>query len=94
VGRESIMSHELMRNLGGQLALESTPDVDLAQLRALGLIVMPQCPPFDLDVGVLGVRLGTHGYILACSHRQRTGGKSSKRCDIHSSWTGVRCRNT
>ena len=82
-----------MRNLGGQLALESTPDVDLAQLRALCLIVMPQCPPFDLDVGALGVCLGTHRHILACSHRQRAGGKSSKRCDIHSSGTGMRCRN-
>src|SRR5580700_304243 len=94
MGRESIMSHELMRNLGGQFALESTSNIDLAQLHALGFIVMSQCPSFDLDVGALFVRLGTYRYILARTHRQRAGDKSSKRRDVNSSWPRVRCGDT
>ncbi|MNL33561.1 hypothetical protein D3C87_1554800 [compost metagenome] len=75
------MAHHLPRDLGRQLRRHAATDIDAGQFAQLGLVVARQFGGFTREVGLLGVRLGTDGDVLARRHRHGSRRQSGDACD-------------
>ncbi|MND01203.1 hypothetical protein D3C83_201010 [compost metagenome] len=60
MGPESVVGHQLIRNPPCESGIEASGDIDVRQLRSLGLVLGRQLVALTRQVGFLRVRLGAH----------------------------------
>ena len=87
---QGVMSHQLRGNLSGKRGIEPASDVDRREFPALANVVGLQLRTFQLEVGLLGVRLGVHRHVFTCRHRHCPGDQAGDPRDHHIAVSRVR----
>ena len=91
---QGVMGHQLVGNLFGERGIEPASHVDRRQFLVLALVVRLQFRAFQLEVGLLGVRLRVHRHVFACRHRHRPGNQAGDPRDHHVAVSRMRRRHT
>jgi hypothetical protein len=68
VGPESVVGHQLIRNLLRESRLKASGDIDTRQFRSLRFVLGRQLMALERQVRFLCVRLGTHRDVLTGGH--------------------------
>lgn len=94
MGAQCVVSHELVGNLFGELAIEPASHVDRGQFFMFSRVVRLQFGAFQLEIGFLGVRLRMHRDILSGRHRHRACNQAGDARDHYAAVIGMRRRHT
>ena len=88
------MRHQLHGDFLRQRRVETALHVDRRELASLGADVRGELASFASEVRRFGIGLRAHRYVLAGSHRHRTGDEPRHAGDAHRSARSARSRNT
>jgi len=68
VGGQRALRRQLTRHGASQVRFQPAADIDPGELVLLGLRFGRQLVPLPREIRLFGVRLRTHGHVLACGH--------------------------
>jgi hypothetical protein len=89
VGAERVFVHQLAGDLIGQFNIKSARHIDGGQLGALVFGIGGQLLTLPIQVGALGVGLGTDRNIFARGHRHRARHQAGHAGDQHAAAAGI-----
>ncbi len=92
MGTEGVVSHQLGSHLCSKFRFKSALNIYGGHLGMFAHGIVNQLLSLPIQVGVLGIRLGTHRNILARSHRGCSGDKTGNPCNQDIFWTRT-CRS-
>jgi len=68
MGTKGVVSHELLRDLGGKFRIQPSSNIDVAKFRSFGCRIMLNCFLFNIEVRAFGIGLRADRDKLAGPH--------------------------
>ena len=94
MGGQSILGHELKRDLPSEFGFHAASDIDLCQFLSFELWIFRKLPPLAREIGLLSVGLGADRNILSCRHGHGTSHEAGKTGNQNIAFCGSCCGHT